>query len=45
MKSGNLIDDEMNDLKSVPKGFGKGMAIAIVELGKTYETTNRNYKS
>jgi len=39
MKSGGLDDDEINDLKSLPNGFGKGMAVAIVEIGKTYETT------
>jgi len=39
MKSGGLGDDEIRDLKSLPKGFTKGMAVAIVELGKTFETT------
>lgn len=39
MKSGGLDDDEIKDLKSLPQGFGKGMAVAIVEIGKTYETT------
>ena len=39
MKSGGLNDDEIQDLKSLPQGFGKGMAVAIVEIGKTYETT------
>jgi len=39
MKSGGLSDEEIVNLKSLPKGFGKGMAVAIVELGKTYETT------
>ena len=39
MKSGGLADDEIVALKSLPKGFGKGMAVAIVELGKTYDTT------
>ena len=39
MKSGGLDDDEIEQLKSLPKGFGKGMAVAIVELGKTYETS------
>lgn len=39
MKSGGLSDAEIEDLKSLPKGFGKGMAVAIVELGKTFETT------
>lgn len=39
MKSGGLSDAEIEKLKSLPKGFGKGMAVAIVELGKTFETT------
>jgi len=39
MKSGGLQDDEIETLKSLPPGFTKGMAVAIVELGKTYETT------
>ena len=39
MKSGNLDDDEIQALKSLPPGFTKGMAVAIVELGETYETT------
>jgi hypothetical protein len=39
MKSGGLTDDEIKTLKSLPPGFAKGMAVAIVELGKTFETT------
>ena len=39
MKSGGLDDDEIQALKSLPRGFTKGMAVAIVELGKTFETT------
>ena len=39
MKSGDLDDDEIKSLKSLPSGFNKGMAVAIVELGKTFETT------
>jgi len=39
MKSGGLNDYEIQDLKSLPTGFKKGMAVAIVELGKTFETT------
>jgi magnesium-dependent phosphatase 1 len=39
MKSGGLSDDEIDRLKSLPKGFGKGMAVAIVEIGRTYETS------
>lgn len=39
MKSGGLSDGEIKNLKSLPRGFTKGMAVAIVELGKTFETT------
>jgi len=39
MKSGGLDETEIQSLKSLPRGFGKGMAVAIVELGKTFETT------
>ena len=39
MQSGGLSDQEIADLKSLPPGFGKGMAVAIVEIGETYETT------
>jgi len=39
MRSGGLSDDEITTLKSLPQGYGKGMAVAIVEIGKTYETT------
>ena len=39
MKSGGLNDEQIKELKSLPQGYGKGMAVAIVELGKTYETT------
>jgi magnesium-dependent phosphatase 1 len=39
MKSAGLSDDEIQKLKSLPPGFGKGMAVAILEIGKTYETT------
>ena len=39
MKSGGLDDNEIKSLKSLPPGFGKGMAVAIVELGETFETT------
>jgi magnesium-dependent phosphatase 1 len=39
MKSGGLNDQEIQELKSLPKGFSKGAAVAILELGKTYETT------
>lgn len=39
MKSGGLNDEEIEDLKSLPDGYGKGQAVAIVEIGNTYETT------
>eukprot|EP00956_Cyclotella_meneghiniana_P022155 scaffold41401_cov36-Cyclotella_meneghiniana.AAC.1 len=39
MKSGGLADDEIKELKTLKRGYTKGMAVAIVELGKTYETT------
>ena len=39
MKRGMLTDAEIRQLKSLPKGFGKGMAVAICEIGRTYETT------
>lgn len=39
MKSGGLDDKEIQRLKSLPKGYGRGMAVAIVELGETFETT------
>ena len=39
MRSGGISVDEIERWKSLPPGFVKGMAVAIVELGKTYETT------
>jgi len=39
MRGGGLSDEEIFKLKSLPKGFSKGMVVAIVEIGKTYETT------
>lgn len=39
MKSGGLSDEEIEDLKKLPPGYGRGSAVAIVELGRTYETT------
>eukprot|EP00980_Cylindrotheca_fusiformis_P007395 scaffold1525_cov142-Cylindrotheca_fusiformis.AAC.195 len=39
MKSSGLSEEEIEKLKKLPQGFGRGNAIAIVELGKTYETT------
>lgn len=34
-----LSDEEISKLKSLPKGYTSGMAVAIVEIGDTYETT------
>lgn len=39
MKRGGLDDDEIQQLKSLPAGFGKGNIVAILELGRTFETT------
>ena len=40
MKSGGLDDTEIEALKSLPPGFKRcGQAVAICELGETYETT------
>ena len=39
MKSGGLSDKEIDELKKLPNSYGRGNAVAIVELGKTYETT------
>lgn len=40
MKSGGLTDTEIEALKSLPPGFRRcGQAVAICELGDTYETT------
>jgi magnesium-dependent phosphatase 1 len=41
MKSGGLSDEEIKKLKTMPQGFGKGHAVAILEIGKTYETTTK----
>jgi len=34
-----LTDKRIKELKSLPKGYGKGQLVAICELGKTYVTT------
>ena len=34
-----LSDEEIEKLKSLPSGYSRGDVIAILELGKTYETT------
>ena len=41
MKSGGLDDSEIQELKSLPNGFGKGSIVAVMEIGETYETTTR----
>ena len=39
MKSGGLDDNKILSLKALPEGFRNGCVIAIVEIGKTFETT------
>ncbi|KAL3923916.1 MAG: hypothetical protein SGILL_001365 [Bacillariaceae sp.] len=39
MKESGLSDEEIENLKSLPAGFSRGSIVAILELGKTYETT------
>ena len=41
MKSSSpgISDNEISELKTLQKGFGKGDIVAILEIGKTYETT------
>ena len=39
MKGGGLSIDEIEALKTMPDGFGKGQIVAILELGRTIETT------
>lgn len=39
MKEAGLSDDEIEKLKSLPDGFSRGTVVAILEIGKTYETT------
>lgn len=39
MRSGGLSDEEISDLKALPNGFGRGMAVAIVEIGRTFDTS------
>jgi len=34
-----ISDDEIQKLKTLPKGFSKGNIVAILEIGKTYEAT------
>lgn len=36
---GDLNDDEIERLKSLPAGFGKGSVVAIMEIGETYATS------
>jgi hypothetical protein len=39
MKGGGLNDDEIEELKTMPDGYGKGQIVAILELGRTFETS------
>jgi len=39
MRSGGLSMNDIAKLKALPPGYGTGMVVAIVELGRTYETT------
>jgi magnesium-dependent phosphatase 1 len=39
MAESGLSDEEIEKLKSLPSGFSRGSIVAILELGKTYETT------
>ena len=39
MKSGGLSDAAIKKLKSLPEGYSRGQAVAILEIGKTFETT------
>mmetsp|Transcript_37684 Transcript_37684/g.78191 ORF Transcript_37684/g.78191 Transcript_37684/m.78191 type:complete len:164 (-) Transcript_37684:89-580(-) len=39
MKDAGLSDKEIQQLKSLPPSFGKGMLVAIMEIGNTIETT------
>eukprot|EP00586_Coscinodiscus_wailesii_P016562 CAMPEP_0172498796 /NCGR_PEP_ID=MMETSP1066-20121228/117518_1 /TAXON_ID=671091 /ORGANISM="Coscinodiscus wailesii, Strain CCMP2513" /LENGTH=479 /DNA_ID=CAMNT_0013272225 /DNA_START=207 /DNA_END=1646 /DNA_ORIENTATION=- len=39
MRGGGLSDEDIAALKRLPPGFSKGMAVAIVEIGKTFDTT------
>ena len=39
LRDDGLSEEEIRKLKSLPAGFGKGMLVAIMTLGKTYETT------
>lgn len=39
MKDDGLNDGEIASFKALPEGFGRGMAVAILEIGDTYETS------
>jgi magnesium-dependent phosphatase 1 len=39
LKDAGLSDEAIVQLKSLPATFGTGMVVAILELGKTYDTT------
>jgi len=37
----SLSDEDIQSLKQMPQGYGKGNIVAIMELGKTYLTTTK----
>ena len=39
MREQGLSDDEIRELKSLPPSFDKGMLVAIMVIGKTYDTS------
>ena len=39
MKEQGLNTEDIQKLKSLPKNFNKGMIVAILEIGETYDTT------
>jgi magnesium-dependent phosphatase 1 len=39
MEEHGLSQDQIVKLKSLPRGFSRGMIVAILEIGQTYETT------
>ncbi len=39
MKDGGLDDESIRRMKTLPSGFGNGQIVAILELGRTFETT------
>jgi magnesium-dependent phosphatase 1 len=45
LKDAGLSDENIVQLKSLPATFGPGMVVAILELGKTYDTTTEAERS